>query len=158
MGARGRAAQPNVVKLARGNPGKRAINRQEPKPTAGIPPKPTWLKGVAEQLWDELTPHLKQAGLVTLADGVALEGLCWSYSQWLATAKILQHRGRIIKTEGGPMVRPEVGMSLKFYKMLMALSDRFGLSPSARSRLTAAPQGEEEDPFDQFLGKKGKRG
>ena len=43
MGKRGPRPQPTQLRLVRGNPGKRAINKLEPKPDGGIPAKPAWL-------------------------------------------------------------------------------------------------------------------
>ena len=152
MGARGPAAQPSALQAARGNPGKRPLNKQEPTPERGIPPKPEWLTGPGSALWDRLTPHLDQAGLVTQVDAVALETLCFVYGEWCGCAKDVRRKGRFCQGAFGRQQRLEFSNSIKLIKQLLPLLDRFGMNPSARSRMTAAPEGEEEDLFEKFTG------
>lgn len=49
-----RAATPTHIKIKTGNPGKRAINKREPKPK-GRPSKPTIMTPAAQKVFD-LTP------------------------------------------------------------------------------------------------------
>ena len=43
MGKRGPRPRPTALKLARGNPGKRRLNTDEPKPRTGVGDCPDWL-------------------------------------------------------------------------------------------------------------------
>jgi phage terminase small subunit len=49
----GQRPTPTLIKLARGNPGKRPLPEAEPMPE-NPPVMPKWLEGRGAQLWDEL--------------------------------------------------------------------------------------------------------
>lgn len=55
--------------------------------------------------------------------------------------------------EGSLMIRPHPAMAVRSdaWKRVVAMLDRFGMNPSAKARVSAAPQ-EEEDPMDRLLG------
>jgi phage terminase small subunit len=57
---------PNVIKLLKGNPGRRPI-RAEPAPSrpAEAPPPPTFLAGYACDEWFRVAPELHALGLLT---------------------------------------------------------------------------------------------
>lgn len=70
MGRRGPRPEPTVLKIARGNPGKRAINHEEPEfPDAELEaPSPHGLDGVALEEYNFLRPILIDAGVLTVVD------------------------------------------------------------------------------------------
>jgi hypothetical protein len=45
---RGRKPKPTFLKVLDGNPGKRPLNDQEPRPPQGIPDRPDWLDAEAQ--------------------------------------------------------------------------------------------------------------
>ena len=70
----GRKPKPTSLKVLEGNPGKRQLNPNEPKPDASIPKCPAWLSKEAKREWKRLVPFLEQAGLLTQVDRAAFAG------------------------------------------------------------------------------------
>lgn len=89
---RGRKPIPTDLKRARGNPGKRPLNEDEPKPDKRIPLRPDYLDEEACKEWDRVAPLLAKYGIITELDGPALAGYCQSYSTYShAMQKVNQH-------------------------------------------------------------------
>ena len=58
MAVRGRKPKPSHLKLVTGNPGKRAINTQEPAPEGILPAPPPELTAEARGEWDRVAGEL----------------------------------------------------------------------------------------------------
>lgn len=65
MAIRGRKPKPSHLKLVTGNPGKRAINTQEPAPERILPQPPGELTAEARGEWDRVAGELNRLGLLT---------------------------------------------------------------------------------------------
>ncbi len=157
----GRKPLPTAVKRLRGNPGKRALNKNEPLPKAGIPPCPDWLSDLARELWGELAPQLDALGILTIADGPALAGLCECYAEFRhARADVLKHGETYwsVSEDGSKMKRknPSVEIASDSFKRWVRMLSEFGLTPSARSKLSLSPAGDEEDQKLAAFEKEGK--
>lgn len=143
MGRRGPAPQPTALKLARGNPGKRALPKNEPKPE---PPSrldpPSWLTAEAKKKWRAMAPKLATAGLMTVADVDALARYCDTWTRWRQCCRVIDRGGMTyeVKNQHGAVVqivaRPEVGIARSLAQQLARLEQEFGMTPSARSRVT----------------------
>lgn len=150
----GRKPKPTALKVLQGNPGKRPLNKREPKPPAGMPKCPTWLDGMARAAWLELAPLLEQTKVVTESDRKALELLCDAYSEYRRTREIVRKQGATYEalTEGGSIMirpRPEVTMAQDAWKRVRAMLQEFGLTPSSRSKIQVV-QDAAEDPYEAF--------
>ena len=55
---RGRKPKPTSVKILTGNPGKRRLNHEEPKPPVSVPECPVELSPTAKAEWDRLGREL----------------------------------------------------------------------------------------------------
>ena len=71
----GRRPKPTALRLVEGNPGKRAINKKEPKPKRVIPSCPAHLDDSGKVAWGRLSVLLDRRGVLTEADSAALERL-----------------------------------------------------------------------------------
>ena len=161
MGKRGPRPQPTQLRLVRGNPGKRAINKLEPKPDGGIPTKPAWLVDpVAALKWDEMCRELDKVGVLTVIDGDALARYCDTWSWWKKTRDFLRENGDVypLKDENGKakclMQFPQVAIAHKLAASLARLEQEFGLTPSSRSGITTNKAGA-KDALADFLGETG---
>ena len=99
--AKGRRPKPTRLRVIEGNPGKRKIADDEPKPLAGVPPMPDQLHGDAAEEWERVAPLLAKVKILTHADRAALACYChaWgrrggrlsgtlsSHSRWLANSE-----------------------------------------------------------------------
>ena len=69
----GRRPKPTELKLLEGNPGHRPLNLHEPKPLKGIPASPIGLNAEGQATYALLAVQLDALGVLTNADGSALE-------------------------------------------------------------------------------------
>tara|TARA_B100001063_G_scaffold247320_1_gene292612 strand:+ start:5905 stop:6375 length:471 start_codon:yes stop_codon:yes gene_type:complete len=146
---------PTALRLIKGNPSKRAINKQEPKPQRGIPRCPAHLDSKAKTAWKKLCTHLDKMGVLTLADEMALEVLVSVYARIRDLQKqIKDHGGTTYEStrEDGAVFHkalPQVQQLEKAESTFRSYLTEFGLTPSARAKLKT----EEEPPGDDPLAK-----
>lgn len=159
MGRRGPTPQPTNLKLLRGNPGRRPINADEPKPRALPPNRPAWLTGEGKRKWLEVVPELERLNLLTVIDGAALTGFCQAWKDFVECTRFLKKRGRTFKTETGYVVqRPEVAIAQRALQAVKAFGAEFGLTPSARVRLNGTGDKKDDDPDYEEYRRRGSSG
>lgn len=155
---------PTHLKLVRGTLKKSRANLAEPKAPPGIPRIPSHLEGHARAAWLTYSPMLAGMGVLTRADGMALEALCVTYGEWRRHDAVLAREGEtysspvldkrgdpILDAEGVPVpgmirARPEVALRADADRRLRAWLIEFGLSPSARGKVHAEPPPAKYDP------------
>lgn len=151
MGKRGPKPQPTIIKMARGNPGKRRLNAQEPKPESdGIEP-PAWVTGVSLEKWNEIVPKLIAMGVMTNADIEAIARYCTMHEHYV---KYLDQVRRgldvlVIRDEKGKVKymqsTPAATMVTKLAASMLRIEQEFGLTPSARTGIVATKQDTDAD-------------
>lgn len=152
MGKRGPRPTPTKLKLLRGNPGCRPLNKNEPEPPTDGIVMPGHLGEVAAAKWREILSLLQAVKVMTRADVEALARYCDTYEWWLATRKVLREQGDTypILNDGGQVKyvaqRPEVSIAHKLAQQMRQLEQDFGLNPSARTSLNVQA---EEKPADE---------
>ena len=162
MGRRGPRPQPTELKILRGNPGHRPLNKAEPQPPADGVVMPSHLGAVAVDKWNELLPLLQAVRVITRADIEALARYCDTYEWWLATRAKLKAEGDtypILNDKGDVKYiaqRPEVSIANKLATQLRQLESDFGLSPAARTSLKVEPDAKEESTLSKFLARRAK--
>jgi P27 family predicted phage terminase small subunit len=138
----GRKPTPTNLKVLKGNPGKRAVNKNEPQPPEidGDLPAPAWLDRVAADRWTKLVPELKALGLLTIVDVDALEAYCKAYSRWREAEEAIDAlRTTVVKTPSGYLQQlPQVSIARGYAQQMVRIAAEFGLTPASRSRLNAA--------------------
>jgi phage terminase small subunit len=87
---RGRKPIPTAVKIAMGNPGKRPLNKREPKPVIAIPTCPAHLMPAAKNEWKRLAHYLHDLGVISELDRAALAAYCQAYGRWVEAEKKLK--------------------------------------------------------------------
>lgn len=149
MGARGPLPKPTALKVLEGNPGKRPLNRAEPKPRPVAPKCPAWLLLEAKREWRRVAPELERLGLLTVVDGTALAGYCQAYARWREAEAALSEHGLTFATDKGYVcVRPEVAIAQRSLQLVKGFCAEFGLTPSSRGRMTLP---EVDDGGDDLL-------
>lgn len=137
MGLRGPIPQPTALKIMRGNPGKRLINKNEPAPEEFTADPPAHLDEDAVQEWNRLVPILKRMRVLTEADYIALANLCQAYSTMTQAQKQLKKAGLLYKTQSGYIQQsPLLSIVNASAETVMKHLREFGLTPASRSRLT----------------------
>jgi phage terminase small subunit len=118
----GRPLKPTALKLLAGNPGRRPLNKLEPKPAVGAA-MPEYLLQIPAAVahWQRVAPVLTELGVLTTVDGDAFARLCrmWAEDQADAAAGL--------------------EVDTKLAAALVVLEGRFGLTPSDRGKIKAAP-------------------
>lgn len=139
MAQRGRKPKPTAVKVLEGNPGKRELNTNEPKPKRTKLPKcPEWLETEAKAEWKRLAKNLFELGLLTDLDVQVFASYCQAYARWREAEEFLTQHGSIVKTKSGYWQQvPQVSIAHQNQKLMMQAASEFGLTPSARSRIIA---------------------
>lgn len=146
---RGRKPKPTHLKILEGNPGKRPLNKNEPKPMPIAPKCPHWLSPEAKREWKRVAPELERLGLLTQIDRAALAAYCQAYARWREVEEVIRKQGLTLTTESGyVMPRPEVKIAEKAMQTIRAFCSEFGLTPSSRSRMTLP---EVEDDAEDFF-------
>ena len=116
-----------------GNPGKRPLNKDEPRPEANIPECPPELGPLAKQEWDRLVGELAALRLLTNLDRAALAAYCGAYALWAeATAQIHKYGAMIKSPTGFPIQSPYLAIANRQAEIMMRIASEFG------SRLRAA--------------------
>jgi P27 family predicted phage terminase small subunit len=156
----GRKPKPTQLKLVTSNPGKRQVNRKEAKAKAAIPAPPHHLTADAVEEWNRVATELFNLGILSEIDRAALAAYTQAYGRWVqaerAIAKMAEKDqltgGLMIKTSNGNAVQnPLVGTANKAAADMMRYAAEFGMTPSARSRISAEPPEEGGDPADRFF-------
>lgn len=150
----GRKPKPTNLKILEGNPGKRPLPENEPKPAPILPDPPTFLDAEAKKFWNEYGHKLHRLGLMTEIDGPAFAAVCQRYSLWVRCEKRLKSKGLIMKTETGyEQQRPEVSIAKNALADVKAFLTEFGMTPASRSKIDLKLDEKEEDQMEKLLSK-----
>ena len=158
---RGRKPKPTHLKLIEGNPGKRKVNPVEPEPLPELHAPPPFLPQEGQDEWKRVATELYNLGLLTVVDRTALAAYCHSYAIWKqATDAINQMaardqltRGLMIKTTNGNAIQnPLIGTANKAASDMVRYAAEFGMTPSARARISAQPPGGAGSKFHGLIG------
>ena len=153
MAARGRKPKPTALKELEGNPGKRPLNKKEPKPKKKAPRCPSWLEKDAKKEWKRMSKKLESLGILTEVDLAAFSGYCQAYARWKEAEEFITQHGSIIRTPNGYLQQvPQVSIAQTNMKILLRFCEQFGLTPSSRSRITAGEgKTESTDEMEKLL-------
>ena len=153
MAQRGRKPKPTALKVLEGNPGKRPLNGNEPKPEKTAPKCPSWLEHEAKKEWRRMTKTLEAIGVLTQVDATAFAGYCQAYARWKEAEEFLSKHGTIFKTPSGYIQQvPQVSIAQTYLKIMKDFCSEFGLTPAARSRISVSnTEGASDDPMEDML-------
>ena len=133
---RGRKPTPTALKVANGNPGKRRINGQEPKPPGSLPDCPDHLSDVAREEWHRIAASLNKIGLLTQVDRTTMAAYCQCYGRWVEAEQKLAETPSIIRLPSGYIQQsPWLTISNKQLELMVKYMAELGLTPASRSRL-----------------------
>ena len=159
MPPRGRKPKPTHLKVVTGNPGKRQLNEHEPKPVPEIPAPPPHLCDEAKVEWGRVCDQLYRLKLLSEIDRTSLAGYCQAYGRWVQAERALARmaesdgvtKGLLVKTRNGNAIQnPLVGTANKAMADMMRYAAEFGMTPSARSRLSTDGE-DQDDPARKYF-------
>ncbi|AKI27719.1 terminase [Moraxella phage Mcat17] len=141
---KGRKPKPTAIKELTGNPGKRALNKNEPKfaQITEIEP-PVWMTDTAVTMWRTVMPELLATGVLTVADVHNVEAFCMSYSRWREAEQEVERYGLVIMDDNGKLNKnPALTIINEAKTQMMKFGSLLGLDPSSRTRLTGTANSE----------------
>ena len=156
MGQRGRKPVPRQLKLLRGTLKPSRDRGELPgEQLQRLPKAPSRLGKAAQRYWRELGRRLVRLGVLRDVDLVAFELLC----DWLGRAeeirveldRLPQEERYLMKTRGG-RIHPLVKVLQQVETEATRLLVEFGLTPSARQRVSALPTRNEDDLLRELFG------
>lgn len=129
MGRRGTKNTPTALKIARGNPGHRAINHEEPElaPVADATP-PAGLPKRALAEWKRLAPELIKSGVLTVGDLDTFETYCRLVADCVQVEALVKKHGIQVSQSQG-----YTGLLIKLRAQKKQYAAELGLTPSSRS-------------------------
>jgi len=157
---KGRKPKPTKLHELNGNPSKLSREKIEKgiKPDPTMPKIPWWLDYHARKEWERICPELQRLGLLTKIDRAALAGYCMAYSRWQRAERELvkgftyEYRDKDFQTKRTN--KPEVVIARDALNQVRAFCVEFGLTPSARARMSTLGSAGDEDPLDKLLNTK----
>lgn len=156
MAKRGRKPKPTLLKELADNPGKRPLNKDEPKGD-GEPIKPEYLNDAESKIWDSFTPPLVRMGICKEQDSNIMTRYCFHFDQWQrARAKIIEVGESYVVREPGGNIKyiaqiPEVSIAKAAHKICLEIESQFGGTASARSGLKVPKEEKKESELTLLL-------
>ncbi len=158
----GRRPQPTALTVLRGNPSRKKLNENEPRPPAGDIAKPGRLSPGAVVAWEELAPVCLAMGTLTTADVSAFATLCElratldltmvekgreGFSAFLLTTMVDSAGNEHQNIKEHPSIRLERNTAAA----LRPYYEKFGLEPVARARISVSKV-KAEEPVSKWAG------
>lgn len=151
---RGRKRKPDHLKVIAGTDQACRMNPEAPVAPTTLPIAPEWLTKRAAELFDGLVAILDEMGIASSAD-MQVIALCASRLEEVEiTTALVEDNGRTFETvnESGSTMyrsRPEVAQRNEAMRHAQSLLSELGLTPAARSKVSAGKK-PEENPFKQL--------
>lgn len=146
----GRPRKPTALKVLQGNPGKRAINTEEPKFQPSPETPPDWLLGAGRELWQRLAPQLIATGVLTDVDRDLFASGCERWGVYHEASKQVESLV-IITPSNGAVANPLLAIAKSALADAMAVFREFGIGASSRSKVKATAPAE-VDEFARAFG------
>jgi P27 family predicted phage terminase small subunit len=154
MGLRGRAPKPRAIRELEGISKPYQLNQNEPRPRVCSLEPPVPLNPNQRLVWDALAPEMVRIGTLTLVDVPAFLryiDLTLEYNE-MQRQIAGQNYFFIIRGEDGKAkyisTLPAVTIRNQALANLLKLEAQFGMTPSSRTRVTSALNGEEANTDD----------
>jgi len=145
-----RRREPTSLKIVRGNPGHQRINRAEPKPVSILPSPPSALSTAAKKIWKSHGAQLEELGVVTKIDEASFAAYCATYARWMELQGYLRTAPLVVeRSNGGLEANPVIKMAADQQVLLLKVAMEFGLTPAARSKVSATAS--TQDALEIFL-------
>lgn len=161
MGVRGRKPTPTHLRLIKGLKVK-TTDVHEAKLPPELPEIPAHLSEEAKEEWNRIAQSLYACGLLTAIDRGVLAAYCQAYGRWVQAERAVAHARRTAgeapaagligtTTNGNVIVNPLVGIANKAMADMARYAVEFGMTPSARSRISAEARAAEDEAAKKYL-------
>lgn len=153
---RGRKPKPTALKVIAGNPGKRRLNENEPKPASALQHAPDWFDEEQLKLWRYAVNHAPDGVLGTidrevLAIWVVASAMHSSAAQLQSQVDAKNSMKMLTKTPNGMAVQsPYISIMNKQAQIMLKAAAEMGFTPSSRSRISVPRSEDEGNAFAGF--------
>lgn len=143
----GRKRKPDILKKLAGTAQPCRMNEDAPAANPGEASAPDWLSERSADLFAQISGTLVGMGIATPDDQHTLALLASRLEEVEILTVVVEDNGRTYLTEGGLWkARPEVAMRNEAMRHAQSLLAEFGLTPAARSKVSAGKK-PEANPF-----------
>jgi P27 family predicted phage terminase small subunit len=153
VAGRGRKPKPTARKRAAGNPGKRALNNEEPD--FGLVTNvdaPEWITGPAHDMWSRVVPLLLGQQVLQMTDLHNVEAFCVAYGTWREAAENVKKHGTVVAgATGGPVKNPALTALNEAARQMVTFGSLLGLDPASRQRLMGGGKKKADNPFGALI-------
>lgn len=146
MGQRGPKPKPAHLHLINGNPSKKRLSvlQDGTRVPVEIPEMPSHLDSEARKEWKRISVELLKLGLIAKVDRAALAVYCVAYSRWVRAERKLKSDGDDALIGITPSGYQQLGVWLQISNRAVEVMHKFlaefGMTPSARNRVSVNPQ------------------
>lgn len=144
---------PTHLKVIRGNPGKRALNANEPRPLGDLADPPDWMNESQKAGWNYAIEH-SPAGLLKKLDRSVLS--VWVVAEDLhrRASERVDKFGILTKapSTGLPIQSPYLPVVNKQAAIMLKAAEQLGFTPASRSRIQLMDSftGDADDEWDRI--------
>lgn len=137
--------KPTALKVIEGNPGRRAVNKKEPKPRGNLYDPPSWLTDEQRTGW-EYAIASAPFGLLKRIDRSALTAWVIAEDLHRQAAQKLNTGALLIKTTNGNLIQsPYLAIVNRQAMIMLKAAAEMGFTPASRSRVESGETDEDED-------------
>lgn len=147
---------PTALKLIKGNPGKRAINKAEPKKVKANIRVPSHMDSLAKTVWKRVAKTLDELGVLSSTDLDTLENYCETYARIRRLRIELKKLGgtsyESIKPDGEVLWKayPQASQLDSAERNFKSFAVELGLTPAARSKVQVKEKQSDDDPLSKY--------
>jgi len=150
--AKGRPRKPTALKVLEGNPGKRPLPENEPKPPEIAPDCPDHLNEEAKREWKRIAPELEELGLLTYIDKAALAAYCQAWSRWVNAEELLKKHGVLAKSPNGYFMQsPLLAIANRAMEQMKSYLTEFGMTPASRTKVKTEKPSKKKKGAGQYM-------
>jgi P27 family predicted phage terminase small subunit len=145
-----RLHKPTALKELSGNPGKRPLNKAEPRPL-GEPTRPTALTPNAKKIWAKLVVSMPE-GVFTSADNYLLAAYCEAVAtHQLATVHLSTGEYETEGSTGQKKLSPWFALQSDSARLIVTIGAKLGLDPTSRQNINTGPKEQAENEFSGLI-------
>jgi len=144
MGRRGPRPMPAALRKMRGRPHRKKESTTAPELPVGAPRMPDIVRKnkIARETWARLCADLTEMGVLAPQHWAPLAVLCLAHATAEEMTTRLQRDGLLLKSSRGKLyTHPAYKIQQQAWAQMLRASQEFGLTPSAATRVRAAPPG-----------------
>lgn len=150
--AQGRKKKPTSLKLIEGNPGKRPLPENEPRPAVIYKPRaPANMSKTEQAKWRQMVRRLSTMRVLTEPDLDALEIYVRNWVAMHEALADISKRGKMLQTPtGGVMWNPSWTQYKHSEKVCRSIQAEFGMTPASRPNVQADAGSDGKSSWDDF--------